>query len=108
MELQLIIITSLKCVFVYEGMKPEMVLHPLRRLLEWFVSLLPDNVGCYIQKPLFCCLFCTSSLWGMLFTAQYFAVTWDYLTSLFAIAGCNFLFGMAIGFMRQMRERLKE
>jgi hypothetical protein len=102
--LTLIFITSLKCLFVYEGMKEGNVLSWLRLLFIRLLLLTPHWFEQYAKKPLYDCLFCFGSLWGILFTFQYFSFTWQYLTLLFAIAGMNYLVGTFIGFVHWWQE----
>lgn len=89
-------ITSLTILFVYESMKEGDFLFWLRQLLDRMIRQLPVNVYLWISKPLFGCLFCMASFWGILFTIPYFSFTWWYLQLLFIIAGINYLLGVLI------------
>jgi hypothetical protein len=89
--LSLAIITSLKILFVFAAMKEGMILFSLRRIIDWMIDPLPVGVFLWLRKPLYDCLFCMSSVWGIIFTYQYAAFAWHYLTLLFAVGGINYI-----------------
>jgi hypothetical protein len=95
----LALITSLKIVFVYACYQEGMFLFPLRRLMDKVISYLPAKVYLWIRKPLFYCLTCMSSVYGILFTYKLASFTWEYLQFLFIIGGFNYLFGCFITIM---------
>lgn len=103
--LTLVILTSLKCLFVYEAMKEGNALSWLRILFINLLMHMPLWFEQYARKPLFDCLFCFSSVYGILFTLPYFSLTWGYLTLLFAIGGVNYLIGTFIGFIHWLMEK---
>lgn len=88
---QLVLFTSLKIVFVWGAMHKGGVLFPLRWLLESILNLLPLKVEMILCKPFYDCLFCMSSVWGTLFTIQYFSFSWAYLQLLLTIGGLNYI-----------------
>ncbi|HRH61220.1 MAG TPA: hypothetical protein PL045_11650 [Chitinophagaceae bacterium] len=73
-----------------------MILYPLRELLEKICESLPPEINLWLRKPLFECLFCMSSVWGILFTIPIFSFTWHYITMLFALAGFNYIVQLII------------
>lgn len=87
----LAVITSFKIVFVWAAMQEGMVLFWLRRVIDIITYLLPAWVYLRIRKPLYDCLTCMAGVWGMIFTAEYFEWSWQYLQLLFLIGGINYL-----------------
>ena len=91
MLLQLAILTSLKILFVHAAMKEGMILFWLRRIIDSVLQPLPVLLQLWIRKPLYECLFCMSSVWGMLFTIDLWSLTWEYLQFLMAVAGVDYI-----------------
>lgn len=112
--LTLIIITSFKIVFVYGAMQPDMILYPLRLLFEKILNKLPLTFEQYAKKPLFDCLFCMASVWGIVFTIteldwQFsFSFFISYLFLLFGIAGCNYMLALLISYVHTYVESTEE
>lgn len=99
--MELTFLTSLKIVFVYAAMKEGMILFPLRRLFESMLSLAPASINFFLRKPLFDCLFCMSSIWGIIFTYFAFDFTLQYLFLILQVAGLNYLLSIAIQWFNQ-------
>lgn len=106
--LVLIIITSLKILFVYQAMQEGNVLHWLYRGIHKVIGLLPTDVYMWVRKPLADCYLCMASVYGILFTLPYFSFTWHYLTTLFAICGMNYLIGSIMGFIHWLMEETEQ
>lgn len=97
-------LTSLAVVFAYASMKPGMVFFFVRRFWEKLLSFLPERVNLYLRKPLFECLTCCSSVYGILFSLNVFSVSVDYLLFLFQVAGLDYLISVIINFFHDKAE----
>src|SRR5437870_6419472 len=102
MGIEKVILTSLAIVFVYASMQPGMVFFFIRKFFERLLSYLPEKVNLYLRKPLFDCLTCCSSIYGILFSLHYFSISFNYLLFLFQVAGLNFIFSL---FMRYFNDK---
>lgn len=89
-------------------MQPGHILHPLCIAINRAIDWLPPAIYLHLRKPLTECLFCMSSVWGIVFTLQYAAFTWQYLAFLFAVAGVNYLLATLIGFIHWLQEEEEE
>ena len=99
------ILTSLKIFFAYGAMKPGNILFPLRQFFDWALHWLPEKVDLYLRKPLYDCVFCMGSLWGMAFTTRYFALTIDYLFLLLQVAGLNYIIASILRWYHDQAEK---
>jgi len=99
------ILTSLAICFLYEAYKPGMIFFPIRRLMEKALSFLPEKVNLYIRNPLFDCVVCMSSVYGILFTVNIITLSFQYLLFLFQIGGLNFLLSLFIRFFHDTAEK---
>jgi hypothetical protein len=104
-SLELSIITSLKVIFIYTAMKPGMILDFLPRFYDWLLHFLPAKAELYLRKPLYDCLFCCSSVYGILFTYQYFSFTVPYLFLILQAAGINYLVATVINWFHDQEEK---
>jgi len=101
-ELAFVLLTSFKIMFVYVAMKEGMIFHFVPILIEHlFAALLPAKnwaltFACYARKPLYGCVICMSSIWGVLFSLNRFSFSVEYLFFLFAVGGLNYLFDSII------------
>lgn len=98
-SLEIALTASLQILFIWGAMQEGMILFPLRRAIDTLlekVSIVWLMIGLILRKPLYDCLFCMSSVWGIIFTAKYFSLSWNYLTLLFCIGGINYLIQMLI------------
>lgn len=102
--IELVLLTSLKILFVYKAMHEGMILRWLYSAIHKVLALLPSETYLWVQKPFTSCLFCMASIWGCLFTLSYFSFTWQYLTLLFAIAGMNYIIGAVLARIEWMQE----
>jgi hypothetical protein len=104
-ELTVVILVSLKILFMYGAMKEDEVLYPLRKILENFVSLFPVKIQFYLRKPLFDCVFCMSSVWGLTFVFVPLPLWIDIILS---VAGLNYLWSSVIGYLHEAKEQIEE
>jgi len=92
--------TSLIIVCIWAAMQEGMILHWLRLLMEYGIEELPCWISLktkiLLRKPLFDCLFCMSSVWGVLFTHHYFQFSFLYVKLILTIGGINFLISLFI------------
>lgn len=95
-DLQRVILTSLQILFVWVAMQPGGVLHWLQQILGAGLRLLPIQVEMWLHKPLFYCLTCMASVWGLVFTADLFAFSWHYACLLMAVSGLNYIIEFSI------------
>ena len=100
-ELMVVVLTSLKVVFAYGALQQDEVLFWLRKLLERFVALFPVKVQFYLRKPLFACMFCMSSVWGITFVFLPLPLWLDIILS---VAGLNYLFSALVGFLHTEKD----
>ena len=89
-------------------MKPGNILFPLRQFFDWALHWLPEKVDLYLRKPLYDCVFCMGSLWGMAFTTRYFALTIDYLFLLLQVAGLNYIIASILRWYHDQAEKEEE
>lgn len=89
--LELAFITSLKVVFVWAAMQEGMILHWLRRLIDWMISPLPPKVFLWLRKPMYDCLFCCSSVYGLLFTWYYEMTILEHIELIITVSGINYI-----------------
>ena len=99
------ILTSLAICFLYEAYKPGMIFFPVRRLMEKALSYLPEKVNLYVRNPLFDCVVCMASVYGILFTVDIITFSFHYLLFLFQIGGLNFLLSLFIRFFHDAAEK---
>jgi hypothetical protein len=92
----LVLITSLKILFVWAAMQSGMILYPLRWLIDQVLFLLPVKAELILRKPFYSCVTCMSSIYGILFTLDQFEISFSYLTLLFAIGGLNYMLQLFI------------
>jgi hypothetical protein len=95
-NLEATILVSLKILFVYGAMKEGMILFKLRQFFDLILSPLPANIRLSLMHPLYNCLFCMSSFWGIIFTLYHFELSFAYLFFLLQIAGINYLLSLII------------
>jgi len=89
-------LVSLKISFVYVSFKRGMIFHFVYLAFEWFWAQLPSNdwlisLTCYLRKPLYGCIICMASIWGILFSLYRFELSLNYLLFLFTVGGLNYL-----------------
>lgn len=95
---------------MYGAMKEGMIFHKLQCFFIWLLSPLSADQAEYWSKPLYACLFCMGSFWGVIFTSFYvqwewsIGFMWEYAMLLFCIAGVNYLIATFIGFVHWMME----
>jgi len=104
-SLELTLLTSLKIIFMYGAMKPGMVFDFLPRVFDWVLHWLPMEAQLYLKKPLYDCVFCMASVWGLLFTYQYFEITVDYVFLILQVGGVNYLVATIIGWYHDQEEK---
>jgi hypothetical protein len=104
-ELEAVLLVALKVVFVYGAMQEDEVLFPLRRLLEKIVALFPAKYQFYLRKPLFGCMFCMSSVWGITFTFLSLPLWIDIVLS---VAGVNYLISALVGYLHKAKNTAEE
>jgi hypothetical protein len=83
--------TSLMITFMWGAMQVGMIFFWLTQLIDRGLSNLPIKMHLWLRKPLYDCLFCMSSFWGILFTFKYFSFSFNYLFLLLTIGGINYL-----------------
>ncbi len=105
MFIESIIIISLQIVFMYGAMQEGEILFPFRKLLENIVSKFPVSWQFYLRKPLFDCLFCMSSFWGITFA--FLPLPW-WLNIIFCVAGLNYLWSAFIGYLHAAKDATEE
>ena len=105
--MEIIFTTSLKILFVWAAMQPGMILYPIRWLMDQLLYLLPIKIMLYSRKPLYDCMFCMASVWGFVFTREYWALSWDYFNLLFAIAGLNYIIEFLIDSIKNAGKKEK-
>lgn len=103
--LTIILITSLKIIFMYGAMQEGEILFFLRRFFEWCLSKLPIKAEQYLRKPLFDCMFCMSSIWGFTFLVLPMPYILDLILS---IAGLNYLWSALVGFLHAGKDVAEE
>jgi hypothetical protein len=103
--LAIILTTSLKIIFMYGAMQEGEILFWLRRLFENFVSLFPVSVQFYLRKPLFDCMFCMSSVWGLTFILLPLPF---WLDIILCVAGLNYIWSSLIGFLHVEKDEAEE
>lgn len=104
-ELTAVALISLKIIFMYGAMQEGEVLFWFRQLLEKFVAMFPVNVQFYLRKPLFDCLFCMSSVWGVTFVFLPMPLFIDIILS---VAGLNYLWSALVGFLHAAKDEAEE
>ena len=78
-----IFISSLCIVMIYASMTQGMLLFPVRKKLDTF---LPEA----IHKPLYSCLICMSSFWGLIAWVVFYGyLSWDILMFILPLGGLN-------------------
>ncbi len=102
LELFVVILIALKIAFVYGAMQPDNILFSLRRLLEKGLSYLPEKINLYLRKPLFDCMFCMSSFWGLVF---FFVPLPLWLDVILSIAGLNYLLSTIIHYYHDQAQK---
>lgn len=101
LEIEAVFIVSLKIIFMYGSMQEGHILFPFRKLLETIVSKFPVNWQFYLSKPLYDCLFCMSSVWGLLFIYIPMPL---WINIILSVAGLNYLWSALIGFLHAKTE----
>src|SRR5690242_7557171 len=99
--LEVILLTSLKIIFIYGAMQEGEILFWLRQLLERFVALFPAKYQFYLRKPLFDCMFCMSSVWGLIFL---FLPMPLFVEIILSVAGLNYLLSALVGFLHAAKD----
>jgi hypothetical protein len=74
---------------MYGAMKPGNIFFFLRLFFEYLLNFFPPKWQLELSKPLFECVFCMSSVWGIAFTAiaGHFSISVDYAFLILEIAG---------------------
>jgi len=67
-------------IFIYLASKEGMIISNITRLL-------PDTTPWYITFPLYRCLTCMTSVWGVIFYLSAYPLTWDIVPHLMALGG---------------------
>jgi hypothetical protein len=55
-------ICSMLCVIVFQSMKEGMIFFPIRKLID---PVFRNKTGAWFRKPLYGCLTCMTSVWGV-------------------------------------------
>jgi len=82
---------SIMITAIWGMMKSGNFLYPLRWLIDSIIEWLPPKIFLYVRKPLYDCLFCMSSIWGIVFTFWWDIGLIEHCLLLLKIAGINYL-----------------
>ncbi len=97
--------TSLMITFMWGAMQVGMIFFWLQQLIDKGLSYFPIKIHLILRKPLYECIFCMSSFWGVLFTAKYFSFSLNYLYLILTIGGINYLISTFIEALTYNHER---
>lgn len=105
MTLPLQIQLSLIITCVWAAMQPGMILHPLQQAIDKFIWLFGARAALTLKKPLYDCMFCMTSVWGIglllafgLKVAELFTI--DTVTLLLEVGALNFILSSFISVCR--------
>ncbi len=104
-SIEITILTSLKICFAYGSMKEGNIFFFMQRFFAWLLKPLPIKTQLYLARPLWQCLFCMSSVYGIIFTYKYFEFSIEYLFLILQIAGLNYLISTIIRWYHDMEEK---
>lgn len=104
-----LIINSLLCIGFRTANERDKVLYPIvKQPLNKLLSVFPDSVKYFITNPLFGCLVCMSSVWGLGYlyaNSLYLDMNWKQIgLYLLALCGTNTVAGMLLCLFDEIKD----